>query len=266
MRRHGSISTPAIRAKPATPRRGGRPSIRRETSRSKRRPAPARRACWSIATSACCWPASSRATSWRSRSRARPRRRCGSESCRSWRGGIASRRIPPELWREIRESLADIAISTIDAFCLVLLREFPLEADVDPGFELADETETPRLVDEALDRTLRARPRPGRPTNRRWRCSSPSSASFGCARASRGCSTAASSRGTRCRDSCATPSTPTIDECGQPPARTAACGALQRARRCSAASSRPARRIRTSLLTARDLQRAARRSAAVGRR
>jgi ATP-dependent helicase/nuclease subunit A len=59
------------------------------------------------------------------------------------------------LWREIRESAADIAISTIDAFCLALLREFPLEADVDPGFELADETETPRLIAEALDRALR---------------------------------------------------------------------------------------------------------------
>ncbi len=62
--------------------------------------------------------------------------------------------IPPELWVEIRESLTDISISTIDAFCLALLREFPLEADVDPGFDLADETETPRLVDEALERTL----------------------------------------------------------------------------------------------------------------
>jgi len=34
-------------------------------------------------------------------------------------------------------------------------REFPLEADVDPGFELADDTEVPRLVDEALDGALR---------------------------------------------------------------------------------------------------------------
>ena len=34
-----------------------------------------------------------------------------------------------------------------------LLREFPLEADVDPGFDLADETETPRLV----ERSARAR-------------------------------------------------------------------------------------------------------------
>jgi ATP-dependent helicase/nuclease subunit A len=63
--------------------------------------------------------------------------------------------ISGELWREIRETLGEIAISTIDAFCLTLLREFPLEADVDPGFDLADETETPRLVDEALERTLR---------------------------------------------------------------------------------------------------------------
>ncbi len=61
----------------------------------------------------------------------------------------------PELWRDIRDSVPDISISTIDAFCLALLREFPLEADVDPGFDLADETETPRLVDEALERTLR---------------------------------------------------------------------------------------------------------------
>jgi ATP-dependent helicase/nuclease subunit A len=60
-----------------------------------------------------------------------------------------------ELWRDIRASVTDISISTIDAFCLTLLREFPLEADVDPAFDLADETETPRLVGEALDKTLR---------------------------------------------------------------------------------------------------------------
>src|SRR5438093_5442411 len=59
------------------------------------------------------------------------------------------------LWRDLRGRLGDIAISTIDAFCLSLLREFPLEADVDPGFELADETAIPRLVEEALDRSLR---------------------------------------------------------------------------------------------------------------
>ena len=66
---------------------------------------------------------------------------------------------PPKLdaarWRDLRGRLSDIAISTIDAFCLSLLREFPLEADIDPGFELADETEVPRLVEEALDQALR---------------------------------------------------------------------------------------------------------------
>ena len=58
-------------------------------------------------------------------------------------------------WTAIRDRLADIQISTIDAFCLSLLREFPLEADVDPAFELADETEVPRLIATSLDRTMR---------------------------------------------------------------------------------------------------------------
>jgi ATP-dependent helicase/nuclease subunit A len=57
-------------------------------------------------------------------------------------------------WSALRDRLGDIHISTIDAFCLSLLREFPLEADLDPGFTLADETEVPRLIDEALDRAL----------------------------------------------------------------------------------------------------------------
>ena len=63
--------------------------------------------------------------------------------------------IPAARWRELRDRTADVAISTIDAFCLSLLREFPLEADLDPGFSMADETEVPRLIDESLDRALR---------------------------------------------------------------------------------------------------------------
>jgi ATP-dependent exoDNAse (exonuclease V) beta subunit len=58
-------------------------------------------------------------------------------------------------WREVRDRLGDIAVSTIDAFCLSLLREFPLEADVDPAFDLADDTEVPRLVGESLDQAFR---------------------------------------------------------------------------------------------------------------
>jgi ATP-dependent helicase/nuclease subunit A len=63
--------------------------------------------------------------------------------------------VPQARWTTLRDRLADIAISTIDAFCLSLLREFPLEADLDPGFRMADDTEVPRLMDEAIDRTLR---------------------------------------------------------------------------------------------------------------
>ena len=58
-------------------------------------------------------------------------------------------------WLELRDRLSEIAISTIDAFCLSLLHEFPLEADVDPAFDLADETEVPRLISSSLDRTMR---------------------------------------------------------------------------------------------------------------
>ncbi|MEC7768652.1 MAG: UvrD-helicase domain-containing protein [Acidobacteriota bacterium] len=58
-------------------------------------------------------------------------------------------------WRRLRDRPGDVAITTIDAFCLSLLREFPLEADLDPGFGVADETEVPRLMAQALDRVQR---------------------------------------------------------------------------------------------------------------
>jgi ATP-dependent helicase/nuclease subunit A len=58
-------------------------------------------------------------------------------------------------WQTLRDRIGEISISTIDAFCLSLLREFPLEADLDPGFEMADETEVPRFIEEALDRSMR---------------------------------------------------------------------------------------------------------------
>ena len=71
------------------------------------------------------------------------------------RAAAARGEIPPARWRELRDRTDEIAISTIDAFCLSLLREFPLEADLDPGFDIADDTEVPRLIDESLDRALR---------------------------------------------------------------------------------------------------------------
>jgi ATP-dependent helicase/nuclease subunit A len=58
-------------------------------------------------------------------------------------------------WRELADRSGDIAVSTIDAFCLSLLREFPMEADVDPGFRVAEDTEVARLSEESINRTLR---------------------------------------------------------------------------------------------------------------
>ena len=63
--------------------------------------------------------------------------------------------IDPRRWRELRQRISEIQISTIDAFCFGLLREFPLEAGVEPGFDIADETEMGRFAREALDRALR---------------------------------------------------------------------------------------------------------------
>lgn len=57
-------------------------------------------------------------------------------------------------WDALRDRLGDIAISTVDAFCLSLLKEFPLEADLDPGFGMADETEVPHLIQQAVEHAL----------------------------------------------------------------------------------------------------------------
>jgi len=59
------------------------------------------------------------------------------------------------VWRALRDRVADIQISTVDAFCFGLLREFPLESGVEPGFEIADETEMARFANEAMDLALR---------------------------------------------------------------------------------------------------------------
>jgi ATP-dependent helicase/nuclease subunit A len=71
------------------------------------------------------------------------------------RTAAAAGELTPTRWRELRDRTGDIAISTIDAFCLSLLREFPLEADLDPGFSVADDTQAPQLADEALVRAMR---------------------------------------------------------------------------------------------------------------
>lgn len=70
------------------------------------------------------------------------------------RRAAADGTIPAERWHELSNRISDIQISTIDAFCYSLLREFPLEAGVEPGFDIADETEMGRFAREAMDRAL----------------------------------------------------------------------------------------------------------------
>jgi len=54
----------------------------------------------------------------------------------------------------VRERLFDIHIATIDAFCLGLLKEFPLEAGLDPDVDLLDEVDTQRLTEMAVEEAL----------------------------------------------------------------------------------------------------------------
>ena len=107
------------------------------TSCSRRRPARARRACSSTATSTCCAPASIPgnilAITFTRKAAAEMRERIVRDAASA--AAAQSRRSTRARWRELRDRSTTIAISTIDAFCLSLLREFPLEADLDPGFD-----------------------------------------------------------------------------------------------------------------------------------
>ena len=65
-----------------------------------------------------------------------------------------------------------INILTIHAFCQSLLKRFPLEAGVAPGFEVLDEAEAATLLREAQDEQLAALARddaPAEAARRRWR-------------------------------------------------------------------------------------------------
>ena len=67
-------------------------------------------------------------------------------------------------WLELRDRLGEIAISTIDAFCLSLLREFPLEADLDPGVRAGrrDRGAAARRPRRSIGRCGSSSPRPQR--------------------------------------------------------------------------------------------------------
>ncbi|NQT18374.1 MAG: UvrD-helicase domain-containing protein, partial [Planctomycetes bacterium] len=57
-------------------------------------------------------------------------------------------------WRDVLDTLDRAAISTIHSFCGALLREHPIEAEIDPLFETLDESESGRLRDQAVEDAL----------------------------------------------------------------------------------------------------------------
>ena len=56
--------------------------------------------------------------------------------------------------RQIREDLPAARISTIHAFCAALLREYPIEADLDPAFAVLEGVDAAQLRQQAVRQTL----------------------------------------------------------------------------------------------------------------
>jgi len=61
------------------------------------------------------------------------------------------------MWRELRDSMSSCSISTIHSFCASLLRQFPVEAGVDPEFEVIDDVEAALLRREVVESFLSGR-------------------------------------------------------------------------------------------------------------
>ncbi len=58
------------------------------------------------------------------------------------------------LWDETRDRLAEVHIVTMDAFCLGLLKEFPLEANLEPDVTLLSAVELHRFLEESIEHCL----------------------------------------------------------------------------------------------------------------
>jgi len=56
--------------------------------------------------------------------------------------------------RQISQDLPAARISTIHAFCAAVLREYPIEADVDPAFAVLEEVDAAQLRQQAVRQTL----------------------------------------------------------------------------------------------------------------
>lgn len=70
--------------------------------------------------------------------------------------GLADELPEPERQRlrQIRDELPAARISTIHSFCAALLREYPIEADVDPAFAVLEEVDAAQLRSQAVRQTL----------------------------------------------------------------------------------------------------------------
>ncbi|MFY9170126.1 MAG: UvrD-helicase domain-containing protein [Candidatus Methanoculleus thermohydrogenotrophicum] len=72
------------------------------------------------------------------------------------RDAVAKKKGPG--WDAVRDDLLWANISTFHAFCARVLREFPLEAGVEPGFSVLDEREAERLREEEMDNLIYGEP------------------------------------------------------------------------------------------------------------
>ena len=57
-------------------------------------------------------------------------------------------------WRDLARQLQSARISTIDSFCAQLVREYPIEAGVDPEFAIMDELDMRRAMFAAARSTV----------------------------------------------------------------------------------------------------------------
>jgi len=69
--------------------------------------------------------------------------------------GAACGRQERKRWKRHLAAVESARISTIHGFCTEILREFPIQAGVDPGFSVIEESEAGELAAEAVDEFLR---------------------------------------------------------------------------------------------------------------